>query len=432
MTTSTSTARNWAGIAAFFAACGLFYLAATNNSLIPVFLIYTAAAAYLTGDLLRNYETNATFMSVTWLCAVVAALFAHYGRGGVFSIVSAILLISVAVLFAVTATLHTVESACQRRDMLVSSCFAWAIGACVLWPLLRGAGLITLVPLLAAALLLGLGFVAALFGGVISAFEETTGTELARRRFERPRPVPWHGPEMPDAPRAPGGFAGIERAVAIFVVQLARACVLIGAFLIDGAVAAGYLIINGAIAIAIEIAEFTIYIATYLWAIAVHTARTLARSLTIAARAVRKAARGFLFITVTVVGAVGCEYAAAAHTRAYLHAGAIADIVEVFALMGLLVMAISATVWLASALPIVAVTASIGRTLTNLMPWLLLGLAAGGWLVGAPGTFWHGPIRIGWVTGTSTALLVIGLIAFRFYHAHRTRPSVDGKPVLNG
>jgi hypothetical protein len=37
-------------------------------------------------------------------------------------------------------------------------------------------------------------------------------------------------------------------------------------------------------------------------------------------------------------------------------------------------------------------------------------VAAGGWLLGLPGTFGYGPIRVGFLTLTSTALIIVALV----------------------
>jgi hypothetical protein len=54
------------------------------------------------------------------------------------------------------------------------------------------------------------------------------------------------------------------------------------------------------------------------------------------------------------------------------------------------------------------VSAKSSATITA--PYLLLFVAAGGWLLGLPGTFGYGPIRVGFLTLTSTALIVIALV----------------------
>jgi hypothetical protein len=70
-----------------------------------------------------------------------------------------------------------------------------------------------------------------------------------------------------------------------------------------------------------------------------------------------------------------------------------------------------AVVWLAlSHLPLRRSIPSWGRSVSIAGANGLLVVAVGGWVVGLPGTFGHGPIRVGWVTTTSTLLLVVASV----------------------
>jgi hypothetical protein len=127
---------------------------------------------------------------------------------------------------------------------------------------------------------------------------------------------------------------------------------------------------------------------------------------------VRGATRVTLVPVAGLVTAAWCLTWFARSAVRYLTSGALIEIpaLLVFGLVG--VSALTG-VWMAlCGLPLARSGRSALRSATVSGAWLLILNAVGGWVLGLYGAFGHGPIQVGWFTGSSTAvLLLIGAIA---------------------
>lgn len=153
---------------------------------------------------------------------------------------------------------------------------------------------------------------------------------------------------------------------------------------------------------------------------AVHTAKAiLVDGVRIAGRTLLRSVRVVLLCAGLIGAAAGAAFVAADHARRYLVGGSLA------ALGGLGLTALGGAVALTLAwmllcglpwrISVRSVAHSAGIASAN---GLLL-LAAGGWVVGVPGLLGAGPIRVGWLTVTSTAVLVAATL---WSQALRRRP----------
>jgi len=119
----------------------------------------------------------------------------------------------------------------------------------------------------------------------------------------------------------------------------------------------------------------------------------------------------FVLVPVSALAGAGLLVASSAdETRRYIATGALSVLLQIIVVQFLaLLLATVAWNMLASQRRRDSL-ASAQSSATITAPYLLLFVAAGGWLLGLPGTFGHGPIRVGFLTLTSTALIVVALV----------------------
>jgi hypothetical protein len=119
----------------------------------------------------------------------------------------------------------------------------------------------------------------------------------------------------------------------------------------------------------------------------------------------------FVLVPVSALAGAGLLVASSADgTRRYIATGALSVLLQIIVVQFLaLLLATVAWIMLASQRRRDSL-ASAQSSATITAPYLLLFVAAGGWLLGLPGTFGHGPIRVGSLTLTSTALIVVALV----------------------
>jgi hypothetical protein len=118
----------------------------------------------------------------------------------------------------------------------------------------------------------------------------------------------------------------------------------------------------------------------------------------------------FVLVPVSALAGTGLLVASSAdETRRYIATGALSVLLQIIVVQFLaLLLATVAWIMLASQRRRDSL-ASAQSSATITAPYLLF-VAAGGWLLGLPGTFGHGPIRVGFLTLTSTALIVVALV----------------------
>jgi hypothetical protein len=131
----------------------------------------------------------------------------------------------------------------------------------------------------------------------------------------------------------------------------------------------------------------------------------------------------FVLVPVSALAGAGLLVAISAdETRRYIATGALSVLSQVIVVQFLaLLLATVAWIMLASQRRRDSL-ASAQSFATITAPYLLLFVAAGGWLLGLPGTFGHGPIRVGFLTLTSTALIVVALVLRPWLNRMQARP----------
>lgn len=131
----------------------------------------------------------------------------------------------------------------------------------------------------------------------------------------------------------------------------------------------------------------------------------------------------FVLVPVSALAGAGLLVAISAdETRRYIATGALSVLLQIIVVQFLaLLLATVAWIMLASQRRRDSL-ASAQSSATITAPYLLLFVAAGGWLLGLPGTFGHGPIRVGFLTLTSTALIIVALVLRPWLNRMQARP----------
>jgi hypothetical protein len=135
----------------------------------------------------------------------------------------------------------------------------------------------------------------------------------------------------------------------------------------------------------------------------------------------------FVLVPVSALAGAGLLVAMSAdETRQYIATGALSVLLQIIVVQFLaLLLAPVAWITLASQRRRDSL-ASAQSSATITAPYLLLFVAAGGWLLGLPGTFGHGPIRVGFLTLTSTALIVVALVLRPRLNRMQAQPEPEG------
>jgi hypothetical protein len=155
----------------------------------------------------------------------------------------------------------------------------------------------------------------------------------------------------------------------------------------------------------------------------------LEATVSILLRAVELAVRYVVYALIVLVLPISALAVAAAtlpwladETRRYLLGGSLAALAEFVLLSVVAIIALTAA-WLLLAnqrLPLSMESAR--RSAGNISPYALLLVAAGGWLIGLPGSLGYGRVHLGWVTFLSTALLLSLLVWSRLDNRHEPKP----------
>jgi hypothetical protein len=135
----------------------------------------------------------------------------------------------------------------------------------------------------------------------------------------------------------------------------------------------------------------------------------------------------FVLVPVSALAGAGLLVAMSAdETRRYIATGALSVLLQIIVVQFLaLLLAPVAWITLASQRRRDSL-ASAQSSATITAPYLLLFVAAGGWLLGLPGTFGYGPIRVGFLTLTSTALIVVALVLRPRLNRMQAQPEPEG------
>jgi hypothetical protein len=115
----------------------------------------------------------------------------------------------------------------------------------------------------------------------------------------------------------------------------------------------------------------------------------------------------------------------AGETRRYLISGSLVALLH-FGVLAILGITALTTAWITLASQGLRLSLrSAGRSASITGPYALLLVAAGGWIVGLPGTFGHGRIHVGWVTLVSTSALAVAFVWSQFINKPQDEPEAD-------
>jgi hypothetical protein len=135
-------------------------------------------------------------------------------------------------------------------------------------------------------------------------------------------------------------------------------------------------------------------------------------------------------IAVLIVAA-GLTTVSAEDTRLYLISGSLVALLHL-GMRAILGVAAITLAWITIASQHVSDSLRSARhSAMMFVPYALILVAAGGWIVGIPGTLGHGPIHVGWVTLVSTSALVASLVWSQFIKKVQDESEADaGVPTI--
>ncbi|MGN9909689.1 hypothetical protein ACTMTJ_19265 [Phytohabitans sp. LJ34] len=404
------------------AVCLAFLLTAAVDDALPVFLAAVALGGAVVALPLRRFGALAAYALAGWVLAGGGALLLQASDRGRLQLIWTALVVATAVAWL----LQFAQDALERADVgsaaaLVASVFAvapaaLAVSAAAVVPGARhlvdlptGVSNAVLVLACAAAAL-------ALLIATCGAIARTADWTLPYREgpFSRPDPPRRIATPRRRPPRRLTGAQQLPDRIGRAVLALAETV----AFAAHAAtVMAGNALLR---------AWYWCKVG-FVWA--VNWTWCWARAMTVI---VAGAARATLAATLLATRVVLVPVAALAtagwgalqfarNTTTYLTEGSLPGL---FALLGAGALTAAAlhVTWIALCrLPVLPAVRSAGRTASISGANGLLMVAAGGWAIGLLGTFHHGPIRVGWVTVTTTLLLVATSV-WTYVRQHRRRP----------
>jgi hypothetical protein len=411
--------RPWLPVAMVcLAVCAAFVLTAQLDHALPVFLAYALIGALVVALPLRLYPTARAAAPLTWVaaCAVAVAV-PHLGAhaqqvAGTLIVVAVSVAVSVLVARAALRggwsgldpdrptrqNGHPYPPAAVRRDLAagrVVAVLAVALGLLLGWAAhgvgpsgwtLRVAPAVRTWLLLAALLATAVAVLVLVVAGAMQGWGRTHRDVRPLLGAHRPR-VPSRG----------------SRRRATLVDKL------------------GEMLMAALAAVWSWFHRLVVAVVNRLWALGVRTARQVGACLLATAQLIRptgrnardsvaRAGRVLLLPAVLTGSAAWLATTGAEHTRGYLRDGALSALAGLV-LAGLLAVVLLTVVWMAlSKLPPAESLASALHTMGDLAPFVSLVTVVAGWTVGLPGTFGHGQVRVGWVTGAATALLVVAAL----------------------
>lgn len=414
---------------------GCFALAAQLDSWIPLFVVYALIGLSAVALPLRLFPLTVRLTIVIWLVASAGALVYHFSGSRAHAIMATALLVAAGCALGLHAVTRSVQDILagkavsnDRQRSLGALAFvtgavatAAAAGAIALALLLvprvlesgaaelRSAALITAI---AAIVLAALGAAAAgLFDGIPRISTRPGSIQIwpgprkvtwrAERKVIRSGRIRTFGDRIGDVTRRV--LIRMGNALASFSTDAAR----ISVNLVFTAVR---LMANGLI----HFLNFMIWLITItvraILSAATSTWWFLTRSVTQAVLHAFYAATAAGIPAAALFLAAGLTSSAAGQMLRYLVAGSIAALLG-FAVTAVLGMAALTTAWITLASqPLGPSLRSARQSATVTGPYGLLFVAAGGWVVGLPGTLGPGRIHVGWVTLASTAILAVALI----------------------
>ena len=453
--------RNWTNIGrvtvvviAAAAVYGCFALAAQLSSWLPLFVVYAVTGLAAVSLPLRLFPLTVRITVAIWFVAIIATLTYHYTKPGV----HATMVIALVIVAACALGLHSGSNAIQdamdetviknddRRPKTVLAfvaaafTFAAAGGAVevslLLIPqsLVRGRSWLMPVAAITLATALALGLLIAIVAGLFDG--------APRVSLDTPRIDAWGGLRLvtwsaqPTRIRRRRVHTVVDRmgevlrrtliraADALHIASKASARTVINIFL-----TAVRIFVNGLIqcinfvvkVVVIIVRAIAAGVKSALW-FCKHASRLVILYLIYAIVAVG------LPVTALFMGA-GFTAVAAEDTLRYLISGSLVGLLlfGLFASMGILLLT---TAWITLASQRLGLSfRSAHHSASIAAPYGLLLVAAGGWIVGLPGTLGHGQIHVGWVTLVSTGILAAVFIWSQFINKAQDEVESDSSAL---
>lgn len=417
----------------------LFVVAAQWETVVPLLVGVAAVGVAAIAMPLRAYRATVRVAVAAWLVSLVAvavtsAVELHGDARAVLWLVPIGVVVLAALVFALLGPLRIdVPDLALGRPAPTQ---AIAIGlmtspiALAAWWLSRSSLVESLVdlPAVVSAWLLGSAFgglagtgLVAIVAGVIRA--SRTLDKVVAQRFAMPRqrgriearpvkrPAPLAGRQLPDR---------ILASVQAFSYRLTVVMVRYRTALKNFAVRTGYRFHRTMVTWMNRAHAAAVRQRRRLVGTVRHASSVLAGGGRVALATARRFVKGVAPVGIVVVAAVAAT-AGADRLLGYLVTGAFADLGALAVAFPLAMAALlaSATVWVTGArrrsgveqvLTAGDVVRSAVRTTANVAPEALLLFVGGAWAIGLPGLFGIGPIRPGWVTVTTTVLLVVAWV----------------------
>jgi hypothetical protein len=400
---------------AAFLVYGSVELTAQLNSAVPVNLGYILVGLGAIALPLRNYRRTCSVTAALWL-AISGLALAFPLTDAHFDAVAAAFLLVVLTGTTLLAMFYAAlldEGAAGIASGIAARLFLGAMGALAIgfaspladWIWQAQGPAIGRVAFFAAAILAAGTLVTAIVGGFVQSSKRSDDRDV--RQIGSPE-KPVREPRQPKTTTARRDILGRAADRLWVMLYNVKEVIRTGSIYVLRTVA--YVIWK----LIISFVNWVVKVLVLTWryvAAAVKLAVRLGRDAVVDAVVALVWAAIFVLVPVSALAGAGLLVASSAdETRRYIATGALSVLLEIIVVQFLaLLLATVAWIMLASQRRRDSrVSARSSATITA--PYLLLFVAAGGWLLGLPGTFGYGPIRVGFLTLTSTALIVIALV----------------------
>jgi hypothetical protein len=410
------------------AVCYAVFLTAQQVNLIPVFIAATGMGAALVALPLRYFRASQWAAVAQWLvlCTVVPLALSENTptNRSIITVMVGVTLAAWVVSFARFA-LHE-DSAYGRTAgavFIAASVFAaftliivalpkLPLGARVLAIPAGASGPLTVMAALAASM----AAITAVVAGAVRAVDDEP--DQRSNLFRPPRqPGPFRRPELQrrsSRPQTRDLGTIVLRTVANFMEHVGAASSLIARLTVHALRWLSHWIVR-----------VLVSLTNALWRWLLSSIEVVTDGLLLLPSAMRRSSRLIAVPFACLFLAAWLTYLFAEQVRVYLAAGSL------YALGALLTNGTGAVLsltiaWIAlSQQPIRLAARSAGLTLSASGANILILTSIGGWTLGLFGTLGHGPIRVGWVTATSTVILVASMVWSGVKNRHRHDSGTD-------
>jgi len=435
---------------------GFFELAGELGSWVPVFIVYAMIALGTVSLPLRLFPSTIRMTILTWFAACAGTLIYHLTRSHFHAIMITALIIAAACALGLHSGIQSVQGALaekgvNNRDDRPKPVLAFVTAAFVIS---AAAGIAALGLLLAPeALLLGesrlmpfavitavaataAGLLGAVVAGLIDGAPRVSLETPGFRTWRGPEPVSWRA--RPTAIRRRRIHTIVDRMGEVFRKALIR---LADALRILSVVSARATV-NLLLTAARMSANGLIRCVNFVFKLIVILLRGIVAGLSstwwFCSNAVELTILDLLYAIVAaglpvaaLFVAAGLTTVSAGDTRLYLISGSLGALLHLGfqATLGIAALTLA---WITLASQgVMDSLRSARRSAMIIVPYSLILVAAGGWIVGIPGTLGHGPIHVGWVTLVSTSALVISLVWSQFIKKAQDESEADtGIPTM--